>query len=330
MSKNSSPAVAHVRAASKDRLQLIASFVVALLVCVIALAGCAQAEQQQTSPTTDSSRPEDNAANLLPAHTYELLGSHEVDGRQGIAAEGDSFWVSGSTTLSRYDTDWNLETTNDAPFDKGYEHEVNHIGDIDVYQGEVYCGVELFLDGVASNIQIAVYDGETLELKRTFPFEPKSGQDECSGIAVDPDTESVWMCSWTATGRYLYRYDLTTGAYLGRVQLHASPQWIQGVAYYDGSLYVTADDGDADFDEPDHVYRLTAPKDATHATVALERTLDDVTRQGEVEGLTFTDDGQMMVLYNRGARIILGMPSGFYDGYDSEVHEVFTWRMEKV
>lgn len=65
------------------------------------------------------------------------------------------------------------------------------------------------------------------------------------------------------------------------------------------------------------------------ALVALERTLDDVTLQGEVEGLTFTDDGRMLVLYNRGARIVAGMPVGFYDGYDHEVHEVFSYVMTK-
>lgn len=298
--------------------------------CAIGLAGCNGLASPSAAPETyaeSTARPEDNPSLLMPAHSYELGGSFEVDGRQGVAYENGTLWVSGSTTLSRYDANGKLLATNDTPFDEGYEHEVNHIGDIDVWQGEVYAGVELFLDGEATNIQIAIYDGQTLELKRTIPFEPESGQDECSGIAVDSDSGSVWMCSWTATGRYLYRYDLESGKYLGKVQLHASPQWIQGVACFDGSLYLTADDGDADLDEPDHVYRVTIGQDATHATVALERTLDDVTKQGEIEGLTFTDDGRMLVLYNRGARIVAGMPTGFYDGYDREIHEVFAYRL---
>lgn len=285
---------------------------------------------EQTSATQQSSaRPEDNPASLLPAYAYALEGSHEVNGRQGVAAEGDRIWVSGSTTLSCYDANWNLLVTNDAPFDQLGESTANHIGDIDVWQGEVYVGLEQFEDGVASNIQIAVYDGETLALKRTYGIEPTSGQDECSGICVDAQAGVVWLCSWTGTGRYLYGYDLASHVYKGRVQLHASPQWIQGVACHDGNLYLTADDGDADFDEPDHVYRTTVPEGATHATVALERTLDDVTRQGEIEGLTFTDDGRLLVLYNRGARIVLGMPTGFYDGYDREIHEVFAYRMSE-
>ena len=263
--------------------------------------------------------------------TYHLLASHEVNGRQGIAYENGCYYVSGSTTLTKYDKNWNILAETTDPFSTGFEKQVNHIGDIDVYQNEIYCGVELFLDGVAKNIQIAIYDAETLTLKRTFPFEPDSGQTECSGIAVNPDNDTVWMCSWAdgESGRYLYKYDLATGAYLGKIHLHAVPQWIQGVAYHDGAYYITADDGDADFDEPDHIYKAMIPDGATHCKVTEEKELDDVIKQGEIEGLSFdTDSNHLLVLYNRGARIILGMPSGFYAGYDHEIHEVFEYEIK--
>ncbi len=259
---------------------------------------------------------------------YTLVGYHEVDGRQGVACEGDYYYVSGSTTLTKYDKDWNVVATNTHPFDEGYALEVNHIGDIDVFQNELYCGVELFLDGVASNIQIAVYDCETLKLKRTFNFEPSSGQTECSGIAVNGDEGRVWMCAWPDedTGHYLYQYDLKTGAYIGKAALSPALKWIQGVAYHEGAYYLTADDGDADLDECDHVYKAVWNEERTSFIVTEEKALDDVVRQGEIEGLTFDDSlGQMLVLYNRGARIILGMPSGFYPGYDHEIHEVFSY-----
>ena len=272
-------------------------------------------------------RPEDDPAVMLPAHAYTLTGSVEVEGRQGVCAEGGNYWVSGSASLARYDKDWNLVLKNDDPF-KGYDLEVNHIADIDVYENELYIGAEYFMDGIGKNIQIAVYDGDTLELKRTFPFEAESGQLECSGIAVDPDTKSVWMCSWVGeeSGRYLYRYDLETGAYLGKVHLQMPPQWLQGVAYYDGCLYMTADDGTADDNEPDHLYRAKITDGCTCCTVTLERTFDDVTKQGEIEGLTFDKEANsLLLLYNRGARIVLGMPKGFCDGYDREISEVFIY-----
>ena len=33
----------------------------------------------------------------------------------------------------------------------------------------------------------------------------------------------------------------------------------------------------------------------------------------------------MPISYNRGAIIVKGMPTGFYDGYDKEIHEVFVY-----
>ena len=53
-----------------------------------------------------------------------------------MCAENGFYWVSGSTTLAKYDRDWNLLAKNTDPF-KGYETEVNHIGDIDVYENGV-------------------------------------------------------------------------------------------------------------------------------------------------------------------------------------------------
>jgi hypothetical protein len=107
-----------------------------LLAAATHMTGCAQDAQ---APAGESSIVESRV----------LTNTVEVDGRQGVAAENGWRWVSGSTTLSKYDGDWNLVATNDSPFDEGYDLKVNHIGDIDVYKNEVYCGVELFEDGIA-------------------------------------------------------------------------------------------------------------------------------------------------------------------------------------
>ena len=111
-------------------------------------------------PALDAGAPADGK--------YRLSSIHPVAGRQGICVEGDYYWVSGSASLTKYDRDWNIVAQNDDPF-KGYTLDVNHIGDIDVYRNELYLGVERFIDGVGSNIQVAVYDGDTLQLKRVFP-----------------------------------------------------------------------------------------------------------------------------------------------------------------
>ena len=184
------------------------------------------------------------------------------------------------------------------------------------------------MDGEGKNIQVAVYDGDTLKLKRTFPFRSDTGQLECSGIAVDSDSRTVYMTSWIddESSEYLYMYDLDTGDYTGKVKMQPGPKWLQGVACYNGSLYVTSDDGDADENAPDHMYRVDLSKSGDTGKVSLEKTFDDVKRQGEIEGLTFDKDrGQFLLLYNRGAKIVAGMPTGFYEGYSEEIHEVYVY-----
>lgn len=260
---------------------------------------------------------------------YLLESSNRVLGRQGIATDGEYYWVSDSTKLFKYDKDWNIVKENKNPFE-GYKMEVNHIGDIDVYNNELYLGVEYFVDGVGKNIQVAVYDGDTLELKRVFKFNDKTGQLECSGIAVDKDHGFIYMVSWIddKSSNYIYKYDLKNEKYLGKIEMDNPPKWIQGIAYNDNYLYLTADDGDADKDDPDNMYKVEINKKETSAIVTLEKTFSDVIRQGEIEGLSFDkNNDKLLLLYNRGARIVLGMPKGFYDGYDEEIHEVFSYNI---
>lgn len=262
-----------------------------------------------------------------PKYVYNLKSVFPVQGRQGVACDGKYIYVSGSTALYKYDLNGTLVAQNDKPFE-GYKIPSNHIGDIDVYNGELYISAENFMDGVGKDIQIAVHDAETLKLKRTFAFNPESGQLEVSGICVDPVKKTVWMCSWVGeeSGRYLYEYDLN-GKYLRKIHLQPVPQWVQGVFWVNGDLFVTADDGTADDNEPDHIYRVEVSS-ATNAPVVLEKTLDEAIKQGEIEGLCVDpSNGDLLVLMNRGARIVLGMGKGFYPGYDKEISEIYRYSM---
>ncbi len=236
------------------------------------------------------------APQARPAHApkYKLKSVMPVAGRQGVACDGKYIYVSDSKKLFKYDMNGKLLKQNDNPFE-GYAIPSNHIGDIDVYNGELYISAENFMDGVGKDIQIAVHDADTLKFKRTFKFEPKSGQMEVSGITVDPVK---------GTG------------------------WVQGVFYYNGSLFLTADDGTADDNEPDHLYRVDVTS-ASSAPVVLEKTFDEAIKQGEIEGLCVDPStGDLLVHMNRGARIVLGMGKGFYPGYDKEIHELYRYSMQ--
>ena len=268
----------------------------------------------------------------LPGFAHKLSEVYEVDGRQGVAWADGKVYVSNSKSLVVYDKNRNKIASNERPF-KEISEKVDHIGDIDVYNGEIYAGVEAFSKGNSKNLLLAVYDAKTLELKEYRVIEESSAQIEISGITVDYDHNILWICSWEAgdSGRYLYRYDLFTKEYQGKVQLQASPQEIQGIAYYDGWIYISSDDGFADYNQPDHIYRCQADSEKTAFRVYEEQVLDDVIHYGELEGITFDKrNKQLLVLYNRGRRINQGIGSGYYDGYIREIHELYRYDWERL
>jgi len=158
----------------------------------------------------------------------------EVAGRQGIATDGERYYNSGSTSFHVYSKEGKLLYENKEPF-VDLEKQANHIGDISVYEGEIYAGIEWFVDGRGENIQVAVYDAVTLRFKRSIPWEPESDQVEVSAAAVDIENQCVWMTDWV-NGTYVYRYDLATGAFAGKLHLRPVPQWQQGIAVFSGSL----------------------------------------------------------------------------------------------
>jgi hypothetical protein len=257
---------------------------------------------------------------------YRLLRTFEVAGRQGIATDGVRYFNSGSTALYVYSKDGELLAANEEPF-VDLEKPANHIGDISVHDGELFAGIEWFEDGRGNDIQIAVYDAETLRYKKSVDWSPDSGQVEVSALAVDAENELVWMTDWV-NGTHVYSYDMTTDSYRGKLHLRPVPQWQQGIAAFDGSLFITADDGDAELEEVDNLWRVASTTTASDAYVTHEKAFTEFRRAGEIEGIDFDRDAEeMLVLNNRGKRVVLGMPKGLYPGYDREIHEVYVYRI---
>ncbi|MEJ2140444.1 MAG: hypothetical protein P8Y61_13560 [Gammaproteobacteria bacterium] len=257
---------------------------------------------------------------------FELLRVIDGQGRQGVATDGNGYFVSGSKALYAYNKQGQLLASNETPFD-GMETVANHIGDISVHDGELYAGIEHFLDGKAENIRIAVYDARTLAYRRAIDWNPASGQVEVSAVAVDVANDSIWMTDWT-DGGHVFRYSLSTGEYAGKMHLDPAPSAPQGVAVHAGYLYITADDGNAETDQADGLWQVRADPAAREAKAVRVKAFTEFRRAGEIEGLDFDlPAAQMVVLNNRGERIVKGMPSGLYPGYDREIHELYVYRV---
>jgi len=265
-------------------------------------------------------------AGCVNQRPYELVRIIEVAGRQGVATDGERYFVSGSKALFTYSKQGELIRSNEEPF-TGLDKPANHFGDISYYKGELYTGIEWFEDGRGRDIQIAVYDAKTLRFKRSFPWNPESGQVELSAIAVDEPNGLVWLTDWV-NGNYLYKYRLSDGRYMGKLHLWPVPQWQQGIAEYKGYLYLTADDGNTDRQEADHLWRVPADPEASGAYIKRVMVFRQFRDLGEIEGLDFDESAKELIVHNnRGKRIVLGMPKGFYPGYDREISELYIFKI---
>lgn len=144
---------------------------------------------------------------------------------------------------------WHREYQFNCRYNVDLPPPINHFGDICYYDGELYTGVEYFESGRGQNIQIALYDAEALNYTRSWLWDATSGQVECSAITIYTNNGLVWMTHWVDSS-YIYKCDLNTGDYVGKLHLRATPTWTQGISSYQGDLYLTADDGDVDRNEP--------------------------------------------------------------------------------
>lgn len=296
---------------------------------------------------------------------YRLKKVIEVPARQGIAIDKDYYYVSDTRALYKMDKEGNILMKNDQPFQ--HPEIANHFGDIDIYNGEIYCGLEKFEYGRGFNIAVSIYDAETLQWKRDLPWCPESGQVEVSGLAVDRDKQMVWMSDWVDS-RYVYGYSLETGQYYTKMQCHPTPYWCQGIFIADGKMLFAADDGESMYQIPDCIYvadlkevpftGLVDGKEVVRETpfevkldkkgkpvyrtgkiaggakngkIRLFREMNDFRRCGEIEGLAIDPvNDDLVVLNNRGTKIILGMSEGPFkdEGYTKEIHELYVY--EKI
>lgn len=296
---------------------------------------------------------------------YRLKKVIEIPGRQGVACDGKHYFISDTKALYKLDKDGNVITVNKQPFRN--PDVANHFGDIDYYNGEIYCGLEKFEYGQGKNISVAIYDANTLTWKRDLPWSPESGQVEVSGLAVDRERNMVWMSDWVDS-RYVYCYDLSTGKYHTKMQCRPTPYWCQGIFIADGKMLFSADDGEASYNIADNIYVASIAEvpytgftegvepikdtpfsvklnndgqpEMRHGLVAagaqsgevqLFRSMTDFKRAGEIEGLAIDpSNGDLLVVNNRGTRIVLGMSQGpiTEEGYTGEIHELYIY--EKV
>jgi len=117
---------------------------------------------------------------------------------------------------------------NKSPFE-GMPPGVGHVGDGDVYQGEIYAPVETY-NSCDDNTQqrIAIYDAKDGSFKRYIDL---SGYGhEVSSVTIVPSTQSMVISSFCDSDR-VYTYDLKTLKPLAPIMLSSPITKIQGIGW---------------------------------------------------------------------------------------------------
>ena len=94
--------------------------IAAALLGIVFATGCAANKDYELIATSEEPTSETTGETIIeefkPAYYYMPLGAVEVEGRQGVCADENYYWVSSSRSLAKYDKDWNLLKINKDPF----------------------------------------------------------------------------------------------------------------------------------------------------------------------------------------------------------------------
>ncbi|QHA89455.1 YncE family protein [Serratia rhizosphaerae] len=258
---------------------------------------------------------------------YVLKKTFTVNGRQGITTDGDYYFVSGTKSIEKYDKEGNMVLANDKPF-SSQGGGLNHFGDLSSSGGLLYLGAELFEDGKARNLNISVYDADSLKFIKNIPLDAASAQNEISAVSVDKDSKTFWASSWgdDESSGYVYQYSMDDGHFIQRLKLLPKLKFIQGIDYVDGNLFITTDDGLADKKESDSLYKVNIKQALSQSgeNSELQYKFTDFADFGEIEGVNVLN-GELLVLNNRGMQIEKGIPKNPYPGYKKEISEIYIY-----
>ena len=168
----------------------------------------------------------------------EVTASPNVSAHQGVAAGEGFYYVFDTTRIARYNKSWVATGTTIDPL-RGLDGFTKpHLGDGCEHEGKLYVVAENY--PAVTNQHILVFDARTLQRLDAFP----TGQThEVSSICVAPGangSDALWVASYQDSTR-LFEYDLGDGHFRGTRPLSPVPDaGIQGVAYHDGAMYISA------------------------------------------------------------------------------------------
>jgi len=177
------------------------------------------------------------------ASFLETYASPDTGCQQGYAWDGTNHYLIDSAQIFKRanDSNWTVLASNTNVF-SGLPG-LNHMGDGDYYNGELYIPCEFWL-GACTNVSdqsIVTFDAAKLQPLKVYDV--SADNHEMSGLCIVPSDGSNGVIYVTAycDGSQVWRYDLATMKLLGTIPLSQTLYCLRGIAWHDGTFYLAED-----------------------------------------------------------------------------------------
>jgi hypothetical protein len=203
---------------------------------------------------------------------------------QGICFDGTYFYTIDTDRIIKWDSGWNQVDISTTAIADSSISGVDHLGDADIYNGELYVPLEKYPNSPYDNQHIAVYSATDLSFIRSYDISSEGR--EVSSIAYNPDDGLLYITDYT-NGASVMKYQLN-GTYVGVVTLSQTINAIQGVTFWNGFMWLSTHSSGS-------IYKFQ-----TNGTL-VEKVYHE--SSGITEGIHHTDD-EILCLIDNGTRLV--------------------------
>lgn len=160
-----------------------------------------------------------------------------------------------------------------------YDMGLDHIGDIDYYNGHIYVALDSAAGGY-QNGYVAVFNASDLsytgQLHALYGAPTNLRNDVATFVAVDGENGVGYGKEWR-NGNTINIYNLSDWSFVGTLEMDQSLKNVQGAKVHDGKLYMAADNNtrsvysvDLATGHVEELFQLPVPEDADYEVEGIE------------------------------------------------------------
>ncbi|HET7255622.1 MAG TPA: LamG-like jellyroll fold domain-containing protein [Xanthobacteraceae bacterium] len=170
----------------------------------------------------------------------------DVDSHQGVCWDGTHYYTADTNAIYKWNSSWALVASNTNPIGSAGisgSPAINHCGDLDVYNGLLYVPMECWpASGGLYNGHIGVFRASDLSFVQSFDIHAQAH--ESASIAYCPVDGLLYVCDFDANTDKLWKYNPSTGAYVGQLTMDHTISQPQGLTWWQDYFWISQDAND--------------------------------------------------------------------------------------